>query len=207
MKKVSFSLSVFALLFIACTSPKPTAHPATTIAFGSCGHEDAPQPVLDVALQYRPDYFIYLGDNIYGDSYSLDTLRAKYRRLGNKPEFQRLQSSTRVLATWDDHDYGWDDSGRHYPLKEASKTLFLDFWKEPAADNTPAFILPIWKNRAIKYFKLSCWTIGLSGTICASTIRLQPCPKSTFTNSIICPTPPPIALYWARPSGSGWRKS
>lgn len=132
MKKVSFSLSVFALLFIACTSPKPTAHPATTIAFGSCGHEDAPQPVLDVALQYRPDYFIYLGDNIYGDSYSLDTLRAKYRRLGNKPEFQRLQSSTRVLATWDDHDYGWDDSGRHYPLKEASKTLFLDFWKEPA---------------------------------------------------------------------------
>ena len=36
-----------------------------------------------------------------------------------------------VLATWDDHDYGENDAGRHYPFKAESKEIFLDFWNEP----------------------------------------------------------------------------
>lgn len=102
------------------------------IAFGSCAHEDEPQPMLDIAVEQRPDVFIYLGDNIYGDSYEMDTLRAKYARLAAKPEFQRLGAAMPVLAVWDDHDYGWNDSGRHYPFKELSKEIFMDFWGVPA---------------------------------------------------------------------------
>ncbi len=112
-----------------------SATPVTRIAFGSCGNQDRPQPVLDVALLYKPDFFIYLGDNIYGDSRSMDTLRAKYGRLAAKPEFQRLTQNTRVLATWDDHDFGWNDSGKYYSGKYESRDIFLDFWKEPA--NSP----------------------------------------------------------------------
>ena len=33
---------------------------------------------------------------------------------------------------WDDHDYGEDDAGGEYPMKDASRRLFLDFWGEPA---------------------------------------------------------------------------
>ena len=102
------------------------------IAFGSCSEEDKPQPILAHVVASRPDLFVYLGDNIYGDSRSMDTLRAKYRRLGAKPEFQQLRSATTLLATWDDHDYGWNDTGRHFPYKETSKRIFLDFWGEPA---------------------------------------------------------------------------
>ncbi|NDF99141.1 MAG: hypothetical protein EB101_09495, partial [Chitinophagia bacterium] len=58
-------------------------------------------------------------------------LRAKYRRWGAKPEFKQLAAATRVLATWDDHDYGRNDAGRHYPYKEVSKEIFLDFFNEP----------------------------------------------------------------------------
>jgi alkaline phosphatase D len=36
-----------------------------------------------------------------------------------------------ILATWDDHDFGWNDSGRHYPLKKESKEVFLDFFGAP----------------------------------------------------------------------------
>jgi alkaline phosphatase D len=116
----------------ACTNAPPaTVAPLTRIAFGSCAEEDKPQPVLGLVVQKRPDLFIYLGDNIYGDSHTMDTLRAKYARLGRKPEFQRLRQSTQVLATWDDHDYGHNDGGRHYPFREASKDIFLDFWNEP----------------------------------------------------------------------------
>ena len=104
------------------------------IAFGSCGEQYKPQPILSLAASKKPDLFIFLGDNIYGDTYSMDTLRKKYEMLESKKEFQDLRSSTRIFATWDDHDYGWNDAGRHYPHREESKDIFLDFFG--VADST-----------------------------------------------------------------------
>lgn len=116
------------LLLLSCTrTPKETR-----IAFGSCGHEDEPQPILTLAASYRPDLFIFLGDNIYGDTDNMDTLRAKYQRWGVKPEYRQLDSATQILATWDGHDFGRNDAGKYYPHKEAAKQLFLDHFKEPA---------------------------------------------------------------------------
>ncbi len=58
----------------------------------------------------------------------MDTLKANYKMLGAKPEFHRLKTTVPIVATWDDHDYGWNDSGRHYPFKEQSKEIYLDFF-------------------------------------------------------------------------------
>lgn len=85
--------------------------------------------MLNVAANLKPDVFIFLGDNIYGDTRGMDTLQAKYNQLGAKPEFQNLWNSTQVLSVWDDHDYGENDAGRHYPFKAKSKEIFMDFWK------------------------------------------------------------------------------
>ena len=41
-------------------------------------------------------------------------------------------ASCRLLATWDDHDYGVNDGGREYPQREASQRVFLDFFGDPA---------------------------------------------------------------------------
>ncbi|MCE2789094.1 MAG: alkaline phosphatase family protein [Saprospiraceae bacterium] len=105
------------------------------LAFGSCGDQNKPQPALKQAAEQKPDYFIFLGDNIYGDTYDTTELLQKYQLLASKLEFQHLQRQTKILATWDDHDYGWNDSGRHYPLKHVSKRLFLDFFREPEASD------------------------------------------------------------------------
>jgi alkaline phosphatase D len=102
------------------------------IAFGSCAHQDKPQPVLDVVVAQKPDLFIYLGDNIYGDSRDIAILRKKYDTLGAKPEFQRLRAAVPVLSIWDDHDYGENDSGSDYPPKAESRELFFEFWQVPA---------------------------------------------------------------------------
>ena len=122
----------------ACTplTPPLTQPPAgasfDTIAFGSCAQQDQPQPIWDAVTASQPDLFVFLGDNIYGDTQDMDTLRAKYAQLAAKPGYQRLQANTQVVATWDDHDYGANDVGAEYPQKEASKQIFLDFFGEPA---------------------------------------------------------------------------
>ena len=115
--------------FIACNAPQTT--PVTTIGIGSCANQDIPQPLLGLAATYKPDYFIFLGDNIYGDTDNMDTLRAKYQRWGGQSSFQQLKKATQFFATWDDHDFGQNDAGRHYPFKKESKEIFLSFFNEP----------------------------------------------------------------------------
>ena len=126
--KILSSVVLLMLLVVSCKEQPQQ----TKIAFGSCGYQDEPQPVLGIAAEQKPDAFIFLGDNIYGDTDNMDTLRNKYQRLGAKPEFQQLAAATKIVATWDDHDFGWNDAGKYYPYKEQSKEIFLSFFKEPA---------------------------------------------------------------------------
>jgi alkaline phosphatase D len=127
--KTSFYLlTILAISIISCEQ-KPTI---TKIAFGSCGYQDEPQPVLALAAEQKPDAFIFLGDNIYGDTDIMDTLQAKYNRWGAQENFKKLQASTKIFATWDDHDFGRNDAGKYYPYKNESKEIFLKFFKEAA---------------------------------------------------------------------------
>jgi alkaline phosphatase D len=103
------------------------------IAFGSCAHQDKEQPILREVVAAGPEVFVYLGDNIYGDTEDMAVLRAKYEKLAGKAEFQDLRSKVAVTAIWDDHDYGANDAGREYRMKEESRQIFLDFWKVPKA--------------------------------------------------------------------------
>jgi len=105
------------------------------ISFGSCADQERPQPILRQVVEREPDLFVYLGDNIYGDTEDMQVLRDKYRQLADKPEFQALRRACPTLAIWDDHDYGVNDGGRHYPMKERSREVFLDFWQVPT--NSP----------------------------------------------------------------------
>ena len=123
-----FLLVMFVIGFISCEQ-SPTV---TKIAFGSCGWQDEQQPILALAAEQKPDAFIFLGDNIYGDTDNMDTLQAKYDKWGAMKEYKKLDSATRILATWDDHDFGRNDAGKWYPYKKESKEIFLTFFKEPA---------------------------------------------------------------------------
>src|SRR5688572_19894830 len=123
-----YLLAILATCLFSCEQ-KPSV---TKIAFGSCGYQDEPQPVLVLAAEQKPDAFIFLGDNIYGDTDDMDTLQAKYNRWGTKDEYKKLESATKIFATWDDHDFGRNDAGKYYPHKSESKEIFLKFFKEPA---------------------------------------------------------------------------
>ena len=52
------------------------------IAFGSCGSQDKPMPILYKVTEHKADVFVYLGDNIYGDTKDMKVLENKYNKLG-----------------------------------------------------------------------------------------------------------------------------
>jgi alkaline phosphatase D len=126
-KKIHLTLSIILLISFNGFAQKNISK----IAFGSCAHEKHPLPIFDLVVKHKPDLFVFLGDNIYGDTKNMDTLQMKYNILAAKPTFQNLKRNVPIIATWDDHDYGWNDIGRHYPFKVESKEIFLKFFNEP----------------------------------------------------------------------------
>jgi alkaline phosphatase D len=123
------------LCLLACKSSKPTAstqEALTSIAFGSCNRQDKPQPMWEYIVQNKPDLWIWLGDNIYGDSDTMQVLKRKYELQQNNPEYRKLTAAVPIIGIWDDHDYGRNDAGKEYAHKKESQQLMLDFLGEPA---------------------------------------------------------------------------
>jgi alkaline phosphatase D len=105
--------------------------PLSRIAFGSCANQNLPQPVWQGVNQYRPELFIFLGDTVYADTFSIAEMKHKYQQLAAIEGYQTLISYCPVEAIWDDHDYGKNDAGADYSMKAASQQIFLDFFAEP----------------------------------------------------------------------------
>ncbi|MBT5705461.1 alkaline phosphatase D family protein [Verrucomicrobia bacterium] len=113
---------------------KPQNEPISEILFGSCIKENQPVPILNTILEHRPTpgLFIFLGDNIYADTTDAKVMQEKYDLLKADSGFKKLTNTLPILATWDDHDFGANDAGADYSLREESERLFLNFWKAPA---------------------------------------------------------------------------
>ena len=48
-----------------------------SIAFGSCSSEESDLPIFNNIVKHQPNLFIFLGDNIYGDTKSINMLKKK----------------------------------------------------------------------------------------------------------------------------------
>ncbi len=117
---------------ILTTTAAWAQNPIGKIAFGSCGHQLGEQFIWTNIVAENPDLWIWLGDNIYGDTEDMEVLRRKYNQLGDNFNYQLLKEKCPVIATWDDHDYGVNDGGKEYPMRAESQKVFLEFFEEPA---------------------------------------------------------------------------
>lgn len=120
-------LTVPTVVFVLTAVALPAQQPER-IMFGSCLAQWRDHPALSVAVERDPDAFVFLGDNVYADSANPDVIRQAYDRLAVSPRFRELMNTTRVFATWDDHDYGLNDAGRDFRVREASEAIFESFW-------------------------------------------------------------------------------
>ncbi len=81
-------------------------------------------------------FMLWLGDNWYTrevDFFSEWGLwyRAQYDR--RMPVLQNLLKAMPHYATWDDHDYGPNNIGSNFILKETSKQVFDAYWANPSS--------------------------------------------------------------------------
>lgn len=117
--------AIFFLLFAATSV---VAQQPFRIAMIGCHRQFEPAPALVRYLEARPDLCLWIGDNVYADTWDdFSYLEKCYEALAQKPAF-RLLRNLPTIATWDDHDYGYNDAGKEYPLKEQSKAYFRNFW-------------------------------------------------------------------------------
>ena len=124
MKK--FCLSFFLLLisssnFIYAESIK--------IGLGSCLDQDYPQPIWQSIKKEDLNYFIFLGDNVYGDTRygSLRKMKSAYDK--QKKVLPDFLNDISIFSIWDDHDFGINDGGADYRFKRRAQELYLDFWE------------------------------------------------------------------------------
>jgi alkaline phosphatase D len=90
----------------------------------------------------RPDWLVLLGDNVYlkkrkerklarGTADARAVLEPEYQRLVREPSFSELVKQTKLLATWDDHDFGGDDlNGAEEPyigFRDAARAVMLQY--------------------------------------------------------------------------------
>lgn len=130
--RLTIALLLLSPFVTGCGNFRKTADaPITRIAFGSCCRQNDPQPIWDSIIAAKPQLFVLLGDNVYGDTEDMSVLRAKYEKLAADPGFQRLRAQSTLLATWDDHDMGRNDAGNDYAPRAQSKAEFFRFLNEP----------------------------------------------------------------------------
>ncbi len=128
-------------LLAAGDPPLPTG-PITSIAFGSCAKHWQAQPIWQGVLKQKPDLWLFLGDNIYGDTdgttaweISEGQINGEWNRLADKTEWQAFRSQIPMLATWDNHDYGSHAGGGEFAHKEIARKAFLTFFEEPQSSH------------------------------------------------------------------------
>ncbi len=127
MNRFLLSTTLLGLAALASVGRADETLVLSRIAFGSCAHQGKPQPIWDPIVAGKPQRFLFLGDNIYGDTQDMQVMRDKYALLAKIPGYQKLRAACPILGTWDDHDYGVNDGGAEFPKKDEAQIQFLDF--------------------------------------------------------------------------------
>lgn len=123
--------------------------PAPDFSFltGSCNYVNEPvfdrpgkpyggdSSIFATMAKDKAAFMLWLGDNWYTREvdYSSDWgmwYRASHDR--SAPILQSLLKAMPQYATWDDHDYGPNDMGTTFNLKETAREVFKNYWANPS---------------------------------------------------------------------------
>jgi hypothetical protein len=102
--------------------------------FGSCisFKRDANQTIWNHVLQQEPAFLVLNGDTVYSDTMNYSTHWEYHSKQRQIPTFANIIRQVPVYASWDDHDYGPNDSDGLGSGKEQSLQAFTDLFPNPS---------------------------------------------------------------------------
>lgn len=121
--------------------------PTFSFLTGSCSYINQPEfdrpgkpygndsSIYATMAKEKADFMLWLGDNWYTrevDYYSTWGMYARAAFDRKQPILQNFLKAMPHYAIWDDHDYGWNDGDKSFPLKETSRNAFKFFWNNPS---------------------------------------------------------------------------
>ncbi len=125
---------IFSAADASFVTPPPQDVPTVTrLAIGSCARElEGDRAVWRRMAALDPHAVVLLGDTPYIDSTDLTVQRTRYGEFAAVPEFAALLRSRPLYATWDDHDFGANDSDGRLTGKENARRAFVEFHVNPS---------------------------------------------------------------------------
>ncbi|MDH4154250.1 MAG: alkaline phosphatase D family protein [Nitrospira sp.] len=110
---------------------------------GRCRRGADGYPIFDVIPRYHPDFFLFLGDTIYGDhvcpsppnepgadfkATTLDDYRLRHRYQRGAASLQRFLAGTPVYVVWDDHEVRNNFAGPYDEQMRAGRQALREYW-------------------------------------------------------------------------------
>lgn len=105
------------------------------VAFGSCDNEKLPNKLWDDVLAQKPSVWIWGGDNVYADTENMEKMAEAYQTQKQDSLYLKLSRQATIMGIWDDHDYGKNDAGVEWQMKNQAKQLLYNFLDIPT--NSP----------------------------------------------------------------------
>lgn len=138
------------------TAPEPTADCDVRIMFGSCCYEDEGTGDAWQRVQIeQPDTVVLLGDTPYIDNTRLRQQRRRYAAFAGFAPMAKLLRTTSWYGTWDDHDFGANDTDGNLEGKENARRAFIEHRPNPSfGDGKNAGIYTSLRHGPVEVFVL-----------------------------------------------------
>ncbi len=141
------------------TAPRTDQMADVRFAFsGDTRQSYRPFTIMDAIREKKPEFFLYLGDTIYGDldgkARHISQFRDKYVTNRKDDPSQRLFAETSLFVVWDDHEV--EDNYRALdPVAPVGRRAFFDYWpvRQDPSDSTRVYRSARW-GKAVELFIL-----------------------------------------------------
>ncbi len=121
--------------------------PDFTFLAGSCAYFNEPEfdrpgtpyggdsSIFETMANTSAAFNLWLGDNWYTREVDYSSVWGLQYRASHDmrfPVLQKLFSKMPQYAIWDDHDFGPNDEGKSFILKDESRKVFMNYWSHPS---------------------------------------------------------------------------
>lgn len=134
---------------------RPVVDEMCRIAFGSCADEgEGSSSVWKQIDKDNATAMVLLGDTPYIDTTDLTIQRERYQAFSAVPAFANLVSHTPLYCTWDDHDFGRNDTDGNLQGKENSRKAFSEYRPNPSIGEYGQGIYTSFRQGPVEVFLL-----------------------------------------------------